>query len=152
MDWADKIQGGRLSIDEHLRVKDGKAERSIYAIGDCAGIEGRPLPAIAQVSQYLAEEKGGEKFVGTQSWFVYSLGSNLIRFLGNGYYFSKVAEQEGTYLAKVLNEYGVHGPDKLAKFGNFTFKTKGTSIGSSRRISCTLRTGIRGSLISACFN
>jgi NADH:ubiquinone reductase (non-electrogenic) len=47
---------GRLLVDEYLRVKD---QESIYALGDCALVEGNAMPATGQVAEqqgkYLAQ-------------------------------------------------------------------------------------------------
>mmetsp|Transcript_2344 Transcript_2344/g.3599 ORF Transcript_2344/g.3599 Transcript_2344/m.3599 type:complete len:298 (+) Transcript_2344:502-1395(+) len=65
-DEVCRSQGGRLQVDEHLRLQgeDGKGgitplgEGTVFAIGDCAGDISRPLPALAQVAsqqgKYLA--------------------------------------------------------------------------------------------------
>jgi len=49
-------KGNLLLVDDHFRVK---GEKNIYAIGDCATIEGNALPQTAQVAkqqaQYLAK-------------------------------------------------------------------------------------------------
>lgn len=51
-----KDRAGRLLVDERLKVKDAAG---VYAIGDCAEVEGRAYPATAQVAEqqgsYLAK-------------------------------------------------------------------------------------------------
>jgi NADH:quinone reductase (non-electrogenic) len=47
-------QNGRLFVDAHLRVRDADTMRplpDVYALGDCAVIDGDPLPPTAQVAQ-----------------------------------------------------------------------------------------------------
>jgi NADH:ubiquinone reductase (non-electrogenic) len=52
-----KDKGGRVRVDESLRVKD---QQGLYALGDCAEVEGKGFPATAQVAEqegkYLAED------------------------------------------------------------------------------------------------
>jgi len=52
----EKDKAGRLLVDQSLRVK---GYENIYAVGDCASVEGIPLPQTAQA----AEQMG--KFLGT---------------------------------------------------------------------------------------
>eukprot|EP01137_Pigoraptor_chileana_P006998 Opistho-2@267 len=56
-----KSRGRRILTDECLRVK-GVPSGDVYALGDCAEIEGHPLPATAQVAEregrYLAAVLG----------------------------------------------------------------------------------------------
>jgi len=52
-----KSDQGQILVDEHLTVK---GMEQVYALGDCALVESRPLPATAQVAQqqgrYLARQ------------------------------------------------------------------------------------------------
>jgi NADH:ubiquinone reductase (non-electrogenic) len=56
-----KTRQGRLHVDEYLKVKDLD---DVWAMGDCAEIEGHPLPATAQVAEqqgrYLAKSFNGD--------------------------------------------------------------------------------------------
>lgn len=55
-----ELEKGFISTDPWLRAKHKK---NVYAIGDCARIEGIPLPATAQVAErqgrYLAKTLSG---------------------------------------------------------------------------------------------
>eukprot|EP01136_Pigoraptor_vietnamica_P010554 Opistho-1_new@48317 len=59
-----KSRARRILTDEYLRVK-GVASGDVYAIGDCAEIEGNPLPATAQAAEregrYLASALSSSK-------------------------------------------------------------------------------------------
>ena len=52
-----KDKGSRLIVDGHLKVQD---HPEIYALGDCAAIEGQPLPATAQVAMQQGAFLAGE--------------------------------------------------------------------------------------------
>lgn len=81
-DLNDKplIKHGRLVVDNQLRVK---GVDSVYALGDCAGIEGNPLSATAQVAQqqakYLARSLNKENTV--EDFVFYPLG--LMAYIGS---------------------------------------------------------------------
>jgi NADH dehydrogenase FAD-containing subunit len=47
-----KLERGHIVVDEYLRVPESKGR--IFAIGDCAGIEGGGLPPTAQVAEQQA--------------------------------------------------------------------------------------------------
>ncbi|GMI01190.1 hypothetical protein TrVE_jg7632 [Triparma verrucosa] len=68
-----KTPSGRILTDNNLVVKNLK---DVYAIGDCAEIEGKPLPQLAQVAQqqgkYLAKSLAGRKM---DEFKFFSLGS-----------------------------------------------------------------------------
>ncbi|XP_072035082.1 probable NADH dehydrogenase [Amphiura filiformis] len=55
---VDKNKQGQILTDKHLRVKSDK-NSSVFAVGDCADIEGYSLPCTAQVAEregrYLAK-------------------------------------------------------------------------------------------------
>jgi len=68
---------GRIVTDEFCRVKGH--EGSVWAIGDCATIDGAPLPQLAQVAQqqgkYLAPILAGDTDEETQPFHFFQLGS-----------------------------------------------------------------------------
>ncbi|CAG9584091.1 putative NADH dehydrogenase [Leishmania major strain Friedlin] len=58
---CDKTNRGRISIDDHLRVlRDGKPIPNVFAAGDCAANNERPLPTLAAVAsrqgRYIGKE------------------------------------------------------------------------------------------------
>ena len=64
LDGIAKFPTGRLKVDDHLRLLSGSdttllTTSKVFAMGDCAGHESKPLPALAQVASqqgiYLAE-------------------------------------------------------------------------------------------------
>ena len=88
-DLKDRIElgpGGRILVDDHLRMK---AHPEVFALGDCAVIEGTPLQATAQVAnqqgQYLAKQLNGKLAVDSSKHTVrfqyYPLG--LMAYIGS---------------------------------------------------------------------
>ncbi|EWM30090.1 Pyridine nucleotide-disulfide oxidoreductase, NAD-binding domain protein [Nannochloropsis gaditana] len=53
-----KGPGGRLLVDGRLRLQ-GHDQKGVFAVGDCAISETRPLPCLAQVAQQQAKYLGG---------------------------------------------------------------------------------------------
>ncbi|AIO02682.1 NADH dehydrogenase, putative [Leishmania panamensis] len=58
---CDKTSHGRISIDDHLRVlRDGKPIPNVFAAGDCAASNEKPLPTLAAVAsrqgRYIGKE------------------------------------------------------------------------------------------------
>ncbi|KAG5465861.1 hypothetical protein CUR178_00576 [Leishmania enriettii] len=58
---CDKTDRGRISIDDHLRVlRDGKPIPNVFAAGDCAAGNEKPLPTLAAVAsrqgRYIGKE------------------------------------------------------------------------------------------------
>jgi NADH:ubiquinone reductase (non-electrogenic) len=56
-----ELDHGRLPVDDYLQLK---GHQNVFALGDCAAIEGKPLPATAQVAHqqalYLAKQLNGK--------------------------------------------------------------------------------------------
>ncbi|HVM33244.1 MAG TPA: FAD-dependent oxidoreductase [bacterium] len=52
-----KDRGSRVLVDDHLRVQD---HPGLYALGDCAAVNGMPLPATAQVAMQQGDYLGGQ--------------------------------------------------------------------------------------------
>jgi NADH dehydrogenase FAD-containing subunit len=75
----EKTPQGRVVVDEYLRVKGH--EGTVWACGDCAQIEGFPLPQLAQVAQqqgeYIAEVLSARKGETDKEWHYFSLGSMM---------------------------------------------------------------------------
>eukprot|EP01124_Arcella_intermedia_P012720 TRINITY_DN19073_c0_g1_i3.p1 TRINITY_DN19073_c0_g1~~TRINITY_DN19073_c0_g1_i3.p1 ORF type:complete len:491 (-),score=97.07 TRINITY_DN19073_c0_g1_i3:10-1482(-) len=73
-----KSRAAKILVDEHLRVQ---GEEDVYALGDCAEMEGQPLPATAQVAQaqghYLASLLNGK----TQNPFVF-ISVGIMAYIG----------------------------------------------------------------------
>ncbi|KAK7194032.1 NADH dehydrogenase [Novymonas esmeraldas] len=79
---CDKTKRGRVSIDNHQRVlRDGKPIPNVFAVGDCAAENEKPLPTLAAVAsrqgRYIGKEVNNLLKGKTMSKpFVYrSLGS-----------------------------------------------------------------------------
>mmetsp|Transcript_6458 Transcript_6458/g.19584 ORF Transcript_6458/g.19584 Transcript_6458/m.19584 type:complete len:463 (-) Transcript_6458:220-1608(-) len=92
MKWATKEKSGRLRTDKQLRMIDPQAKGRIFALGDCAAVDGSTQPAIAQVAeqagQYLAaafNTHGYEKMIShglKDSDFVFKT-KGMLAYLGN---------------------------------------------------------------------
>lgn len=52
-----KGRGGRLLIDDRLRLM-GQEDKGVFALGDCAVSESKPLPCLAQAAQQQARYLG----------------------------------------------------------------------------------------------
>jgi NADH dehydrogenase FAD-containing subunit len=85
LDGVAKFPNGRLKVDDHLRLLGTAGSTpvttsKVFAMGDCAGHESKPLPALAQVASqqgiYLAEALNQHGLEGLWSThgtgFVYS--------------------------------------------------------------------------------
>ncbi len=110
----EKDRAGRVLTDEQLRVKGFPF---IYALGDCAAIDGENLPAVAQVAQqqghYLskslnrkAQGKQVKNFVFTNKGMLAYIGSNkalanLPQVKGKG--FSTFIFWRSAYLTKLVS-------------------------------------------------
>ena len=74
---VERSKQGRLIVDHHLRVKG--QEGKVWAIGDCAEMENRPLPQLAQVANqqanYLAKIFDGKLHETEKTFQFFSLGS-----------------------------------------------------------------------------
>eukprot|EP01125_Pyxidicula_operculata_P011473 TRINITY_DN375_c0_g2_i2.p1 TRINITY_DN375_c0_g2~~TRINITY_DN375_c0_g2_i2.p1 ORF type:complete len:359 (-),score=64.00 TRINITY_DN375_c0_g2_i2:33-1109(-) len=55
-----KTRNGRIQVDDHLKVV---GMENVYALGDCAEINGMPLPATAQVAQQQVRSQHGAIFL-----------------------------------------------------------------------------------------
>jgi len=53
-----KGRGGRLLVDNRLRLK-GQEDKGVFALGDCAVSESKPLPCLAQAAQQQAKYLSG---------------------------------------------------------------------------------------------
>ncbi|GMI20402.1 hypothetical protein TeGR_g6843 [Tetraparma gracilis] len=78
-DRIARTAAGRIVTDEFLRVKG--REGKVWAIGDCAEVEGKPLPQLAQVAQqqarYLARVMGGRQGEEEKPWSYFTLGAMM---------------------------------------------------------------------------
>lgn len=76
-DSIERSKQGRLIVDHYLRVKG--QEGKVWAIGDCAEMEDRPLPQLAQVANqqanYLAKIFDGRQQESEETFQFFSLGS-----------------------------------------------------------------------------
>ena len=83
-----KKQGGRVVTDGYLRVRG--QEGKVWAIGDCAVMEGMPLPQLAQVAQQQAQYLGpvleGKAAETAKEFHFFSLGSMASVGGGKGVY------------------------------------------------------------------
>lgn len=61
----EKTQQGQIVVDAHLKVVRGDARGRVYALGDCAHVEGHSLPCTAQAAErqgkYLAKALSSEQ-------------------------------------------------------------------------------------------
>lgn len=109
-----KDRPGRILVDEYLRVKDAIG---VYALGDCAEVEGRGYPATAQVAEqqgrYLAKDfsrraagKGDRAFTYKHQGMLAYVGGNraladLSKIKGRG--FSTFLFWRSAYLTKLVS-------------------------------------------------
>ncbi len=85
----------RIIVDDFLRCVDA---RGVYALGDCAWIEGHPLPATAQVAQqegrYLARELNAQAKGRTARPFKYrNLG--MLAYIGGRHALADLSHFKG---------------------------------------------------------
>ena len=106
---VEKTPRGRILVDEYLRVKG--REGSVWAIGDCAEIETKPLPQLAQVAQqqaeYLAPVMSGEEAETAKPWSYFTLGSMMSAGAFKGIYDGTVFGDPHGWHTKVKNMSGV---------------------------------------------
>jgi NADH dehydrogenase/NADH:ubiquinone reductase (non-electrogenic) len=86
LDPAIKSKSGRILTDKFLRVQH--QEGKVWAIGDCAEIEGNALPQLAQVAQqqarYVSKVLSGKQEIDEKEFHFFSLGSMAQLGTGKG--------------------------------------------------------------------
>lgn len=105
----ERTPQGRIVVDEYLRVKG--REGSVWAIGDCAQIDSKPLPQLAQVAQqqasYLAPIlMNGKEWEAKQPWSYFTLGSMMSAGSFKGIYDGSVFGDPHGWHTKIMNLQG----------------------------------------------
>lgn len=98
-------RGGRILVDSHLRVV-GHAHQGVWALGDCAVSQDRPLPPLAQAAQQVRRWRMMIFCVGFGFGAVGRFG--LIRAISDRPSSGSTSfclPQQAKYLAGVFNKY-----------------------------------------------